>query len=77
MTKVVVAVVVALTLAGSAPSFAASQMSQTKNGVRWHHHAVHGVHPGSTIYPSGRDPYKGENRSGAPLGETWPGNGAT
>ncbi len=77
MTKAhVVTLVVALTLAGSAPSFAVSQ-SQTKNGVRWHHHAVHGVHPGSTIYPYGRDPYKGENRSGAPLGETWPGNGAT
>jgi hypothetical protein len=78
MTKAhAVAVVVALTLAGSTPSFAVNQTFATKNAVKWHPRAVNGtsVHSGSTIYPYDSDPHKGENRS-RPLGETWPGNGA-
>jgi hypothetical protein len=43
MTKAhIMAGVVALSLAGSTPSFAVTQMSKTNNGVKWHPHAVHG-----------------------------------
>jgi hypothetical protein len=83
MTKAhVVAVVVGLLLAASGPSSAANRISHTHitSAVKSHPpptHSSRSVNSGSAIHGYGRDPflYNRDNRN-APLGETWPGNGA-
>jgi hypothetical protein len=77
----VVTVVAGLLVAVSGPSFAANRMSHTKSAVKWHPSPAHSsgsVNSGSAIHRYGREPFlhNRDNRP-APLGETWPGNGAT
>jgi hypothetical protein len=78
MTKShIVAVVAGLLVTVSGPSLAASRMSHTNSAAKSHPHPAHSlgsVNSGSAI----RDRFlrNGDNPH-APLGKTWPGDGAT